>query len=154
LDQAFAPTSTETLDGARFWIEDTIEIALDTILAVYDIYSMRVVDRTPTTGEDGSLAGMICIEEEVSSIQTSVPEYIGRLDSYSEKDCRDICLQIAKCIDILHNEGIAHRNLHSENVLIDIFVSNDRLFPVRVERLVDRTHATRSIIDLNRGKLP
>jgi serine/threonine protein kinase len=102
-------------------------------MVVYEIYSMRVVNRNPTTGEDGSLAGMICIEEVISSIDTSVPEYIGRLDSYTEKDCRDICLQIAKCIEILHNAGIAHRNLHVENVLIDLFVSSDRLFPVRVE---------------------
>lgn len=53
------------------------------------------------------------------------PEYIGSLSdgAYTEKDCRAICRQLARAIQILHKAGMAHRNLHVENVLIDPLVS-------------------------------
>lgn len=111
-------------DDCRFWIDDSIELSL-AILLSYDICSFRVVDPPPTSQHGGSPVDMICIEETADPTACSLPQYIGRLQSYSERDCRAICLQLAKSIKCLHDSGIAHRDLHVENVLVDVFVSND-----------------------------
>jgi calcium/calmodulin-dependent protein kinase I len=37
--------------------------------------------------------------------------------SYSEKDARDIVLQLAEGVDYLHKQGVAHRDLKPENLL-------------------------------------
>lgn len=124
--QSYAPTATEAPgDGARFWMDGSIEMALATIISC-EIYHGRVVDQAPTSLQDGSAANMICIEEMVSPISSPVPEYIGLLRSYTEKDCRRICSELTKCVEILHNAGIAHRNLNAGNILIDPFVSKKK----------------------------
>jgi serine/threonine protein kinase len=116
--QSHAPTATVSrYDGNRFWVDSSIQMALATIMS-YGIYSARVVDMSE--GEDG---GLICVEETVPPINTPVPVYIGQQDVYTEKECRDICRKLAECINILHNTGIAHRNLHIENVIVDPWVS-------------------------------
>jgi hypothetical protein len=122
LGQTQAPTaSVPSPDGRRFWIDSSVEFALATIMS-YEIYTFVVVDHTPH--DDESSAGLICVEETVSPIARPAPDYVGQLQLYSEKECRSICLQIAKCIEILHDAGIAHRNLHLENIIIDPLVSN------------------------------
>lgn len=96
-------------------------MALATIISS-GIYYGRVVDHKPASDQDKRSVGMVCIEEMVSPMTCLVPVYISQLQSYSEMDCRHICLQVAHCIRILHDAGIAHRNLHVENILIDPLV--------------------------------
>jgi serine/threonine protein kinase len=85
-----------------------------------EIYSGFIVDEKPSTvpGEPG----LICVEEPVSPVIRVVPDYISTLERYTERECRDICRQLTNCIRILHESGVAHRNLHVENVLVDPFV--------------------------------
>jgi serine/threonine protein kinase len=83
------------------------------------IYYGRVIDQAST---DQSPQGLIRVEEIQSPIVSPIPIYISRFSHFTEKDCRAICLQIAQCINIMHNAGIAHRNLHLGNVVIDPFV--------------------------------
>jgi serine/threonine protein kinase len=83
------------------------------------IYNGRVIAHSST---DRSLQGLMRVEEIQSPIDCPIAIYISRFSSYSEKDCRAICLQIAQCINIMHNAGLAHRNLHLGNLVIDPFV--------------------------------
>ena len=110
LVQAKAPTLPKlTRVRGRFWIDSSLEHALDQ-LARCGIYSAQIMERK---------AGEICVKENRPSQALHAPEYIGRLDSYSEKDCRAICRQLAKAIQTMHISGVAHRHLHVENVLIN-----------------------------------
>jgi serine/threonine protein kinase len=104
-------------DGSRFWIDGEVEIALATIMS-YEIYSGQVVERSESTD-----AVLMCIQETIPPMTGSIPDFVMQLQAYTEKECRAICLQVAKCIEILHNAGIAHRNLHLDNLLIDLLVS-------------------------------
>ena len=85
-----------------------------------EIYNARVIDHTAST--DRSIQGLIRVEEVQSPITSPIALYISRFKTYTEKDCRAICLQIAKIIDTMHSAGIAHRNLHLANLIIDPFV--------------------------------
>lgn len=66
--------------------------------------------------------GMICVEEHIPPDVFPLPEYISQRGSYTEMDCRFLCKELAEIIQTMHREGMAHRNLHMENVLSDIFV--------------------------------
>ena len=98
----------------RFWIDASLETPL-AFLESAGIYSARIVDYWP----DQRNADTICMEEKVSPTVVPAPEYVGHLQRYTEKDCRSICLQLAQAIKIMHDSGIAHQNIHLENVLID-----------------------------------
>lgn len=119
--QSQAPLPREVVRGvrSRFWIDSSIRFALAKIMSS-EIYCCVEMERTAAVEHSSNL---ICIEETVHSHVRIVPEYIGGLQSYTEKECRSICLQLANSIQILHNAGIAHRNLHLENVMIDSLVS-------------------------------
>jgi tRNA A-37 threonylcarbamoyl transferase component Bud32 len=83
-----------------------------------NIYSGRVVDQTRAQEESGE-ADLICVEEIVPLGTEVLPVYVGKMQRYTERECRFICKQIAKGIQTLHQAGIAHRNLHLENVIVD-----------------------------------
>lgn len=51
-----------------------------------------------------------------------MPEFLRQLRTYTEMDCRFICLQLAQVIKVMHDAGLAHRNLNLENVIIDPMV--------------------------------
>ena len=106
-------------EGSRYWIDSSVELALATIMSS-GIYYGRVIEQT----SGNQPQGLLRIEEIKSPIVSPIPIYISRFTHYTEKDCRAICLQIAQCINIMHNAGIAHRNLHLGNVVIDPFVSH------------------------------
>ena len=98
-------------------------MALATVMS-YGLYNGCIVDHAISeSGHEGN--DLICIAEEVSPVHVTVPEYIAQRQVYTEKDCRFVCRQIAKAIKRFHQAGIAHRNLHLNNVLVDPWVSRN-----------------------------
>ena len=96
-----------------------MQIGLITIISAGIYHAREVVERRL----DESTLGMICIEETTPPECVPVPEFLRQLRTYTEMDCRFVCLQLAKAIKVLHDAGIAHRNLNLENVVMDPMVS-------------------------------
>jgi serine/threonine protein kinase len=121
--QSEAPGVETTIESnsSRFWIDASIEMAFATLFS-YDIYNARIVNHAGSN--DQSIQGLIQVEEIRSPITSPVAMYVAHMETYSEKDCRAICKEIAVCVQIMHDAGIAHRNLHLANVEIDPFVSS------------------------------
>jgi hypothetical protein len=107
-------------DSGRYWIEASVQMALATLIS-YGIYDAQVINHAGINDE--AMQGLIQVEENESPIRSPVAVFISHIDTYNEKDCRAICREIAMCIKIMHEAGIAHRNLHLANVEIDPFVS-------------------------------
>jgi serine/threonine protein kinase len=117
--QTQAPTQSVSQrgDGSRFWLDSSVQLALGILMST-DIYSGRVVDQTRAQEESGE-ADLICVEEIVPPDTETLPLFVGKMQRYTERECRGICKQIALGIQTLHRAGIAHRNLHMENVIVD-----------------------------------
>ena len=112
-------------DRSRYWIEASVQMALATLFS-YGIYNARVINHSGSS--DQAIEGLIQVEEIQSPITSPVAVYISNFGTYNEKDCRAICKEIATCIKIMHEAGIAHRNLHLATVEIDPFVSSQYYF--------------------------
>jgi serine/threonine protein kinase len=67
--------------------------------------------------------GLVCVEEITPPKSFVLPDYITTLRKYTEKECRKICRQMAEIIKIAHDNGMAHRNIHMNNWLLDRNVS-------------------------------
>jgi len=115
LEQSRTRTPVDPENRDQFWIDASLETAL-ALLESMEVYSARVVGRK---------ARMLCLEETTSprAAVLLAPEYVGRLPRYTEKDCGAICRQLAQANQTMHDAGLAHRNIHLENVLIDQHVS-------------------------------
>jgi hypothetical protein len=103
----------------RIWIDGALQFALVAMQSM-GVYHGVVVDAT--SGNTDS-EGMICIQERVPPDADPLPVCIGRRGTYTEMDCRFLCRQLAECINCMHSNGLAHRNLHMENALSDPWVS-------------------------------
>ena len=119
------PKPRKALD--KFWMDDSLDMALATIES-YGIYTARIVDTRP---------GMICIQEIPPPAAVKASVYVGlQRNRYTEKECRAICLQLAQAIQIMHDSGIAHRNIHDENTLIDIKSVSSNLLSLHIPLLL------------------
>jgi len=87
----------------------------------HQMYNFRLVDQS--TNNRDEVDGLICVEEMLPPTHTALPEFISQRQVYTEKDCRAVARDLAKCIRSLHEAGIAHRNLHLENVIVSPWVS-------------------------------
>jgi serine/threonine protein kinase len=105
-------------ESNQFWIDGALQLPL-VVMKSMDIYHGIVVDAS-ASDNDGN--GMICVEEHIPSDIEPLPVYVGQRGSYTEMDCRFLCRQLAECIKTMHSNGLAHRNLHMENVLSDHWV--------------------------------
>jgi serine/threonine protein kinase len=107
-------------ESGKYWIEASVQMALATLISL-EIYHAKVINHSGSS--DGSIQGLIQVEEIKSPIVSPVAMYVANIEKYNEKECRAICREIATCIKIMHDARIAHRNLHIANVEIDPFVS-------------------------------
>ena len=104
------------------------------------MYHGRIVDVSAPPGTPGDTTnekdtfGMICVQEANPTDIEPIPVYIGRRGSYTEMDCRFLCRQIAQTIKCMHENGMAHRNLHMENILADQWVRNCKKMEENKER--------------------
>lgn len=76
-----------------------------------------------TSSSEQNNEGLVCVEELSPPNVRVLPNYIARLRHYTEKDCRRICRQMAEIIKISHDNGMAHRNIHMNNWVLDKNVS-------------------------------
>lgn len=90
-----------------------------------DFYNGVVID-AKGVGPDG----IICVRENNPTDDEffALPEYISRRGVYTEEDCRHLFKQLAEAVKCMHHAGMAHRNLHMENVLATIFVCKECMF--------------------------
>ena len=105
--------------GGRFWIDAELQFPIVALISV-EIYSARQVDERRT---DQGTSGLICMEELTRPECMPLPDFILQWRSYTEKDCRNIMLQVATAIKTMHDAGMAHRNLNLNNIVIDPSVS-------------------------------
>jgi serine/threonine protein kinase len=111
--QSHAPEALPPREGNRFWLDSSLESALNVLLAE-EIYCGRVVD------DDGSReTGLICVEEFEPRSSMVLPVYISKMPVFTERECRRLCRDIARCIEVSHASGMAHRNLHMNTVIVD-----------------------------------
>jgi len=115
--QSHAPTAPASYDdGTRFWLDETVEIALHVLIAERK-YSGRLLPDSESTEQNNE--GLICIEELMPPNTKALPNYIAELRGFTEKEGRRICRQMAEIIKISHDHGMAHRNITMNNWLLD-----------------------------------
>jgi serine/threonine protein kinase len=74
--------------------------------------------------------GLICLEEYTPPNAMMLPNYVASLTRYTEKDCRQLCRQIAEIIKLSHESGMAHRNIHLNNFFVDSAVRCRSVLPM------------------------
>jgi serine/threonine protein kinase len=75
----------------------------------------------PNTRADTS--GAILVEERIPPGGVALPYYIASRQKYTEYDARILCTMIAETIKTLHDAGVAHRNIHIGNIIVEEGVS-------------------------------
>jgi serine/threonine protein kinase len=106
-------------DGNKFWLDASVEKAVRLLLSQGKYLGKIIPERN---GEDNE--GLICIEETPATTGDVLPRYITKLDVYTEKDCRRFVREIADIIKLIHDNGMAHRNLLLTNLYVDKKVSS------------------------------
>jgi serine/threonine protein kinase len=75
----------------------------------------------PDTESDTS--GAILVEERTPLGGVFLPYYIASRQSYTEYHGRILCRKITEAIRALHDAGVAHRNIHLGNLIVEKGVS-------------------------------
>jgi len=141
--QSHAPTAPASLDdGTRFWLDGHVEIALN-VLIVERKYSGRLLPDSGSTEQNNE--GDICVEEMTPANLKVLPHYIASLPSYTEKQCRKLCRQMAEIIKLSHDNGMAHRNIHMNNWLVDKRVRSHNLEQPIIEFVSRRCPCTQQL---------
>jgi serine/threonine protein kinase len=63
--------------------------------------------------------GYMMVEEEISSHSVVLADFIAKLPRYTELQCRNLFRKIALAVQSFHVAGLAHRNLHPSNFVVD-----------------------------------
>lgn len=108
------PQATESREHSRCWLEDDILGALQTFIPL-GAFRGGIVPNP-----DG---GPSWVEERPKENARLLPYYIIGTSSYTERECRNVCRELAKCIHLFHNGNVVHRKLHMENVVVEGQVS-------------------------------
>jgi serine/threonine protein kinase len=82
------------------------------------LYNGTAVSNTPA-----DTSGAILVEERIPHGGVVLPYYIAGMKSYTEYDGRILCRMIAETIKTLHDAGVAHRNIHIGNIIVEEGVS-------------------------------
>jgi serine/threonine protein kinase len=106
-----SPTSvvSRKINQNKFWLEAS---ALEGICALISRNGFQ--GKISNKGGDSFLVKE-CVSEDSSS---HLPNYIARLESYTELECRELIRQMAENIRALHEQRVVHRNLNIDNVLV------------------------------------
>jgi serine/threonine protein kinase len=109
-----------TGDRRRLWIDPSVHGALVELVSPNGrfLYNGTVV---PDTESDPS--GAILVEERIPRGGVVLPYYIASRESYTEYHGRILCRKIAEAITALHDAGVAHRNIHLGNFIVEEGVS-------------------------------
>jgi serine/threonine protein kinase len=109
-----------TGDYRHLWIDPSVHEALVELVSPNGrfLYNGTVV---PDTEPDPS--GAVLVEERIPRGGVVLPNYIASRESYTEYDGRILCRKIAEAIKALHDAGVAHRNIHLGNFIVEEGVS-------------------------------
>jgi serine/threonine protein kinase len=80
----------------------------------------------PDTDSDPS--GAVLVEEQIPRGGVMLPYYIASKQSYTEYHGRILCRKITEVIKALHDAGVAHRNIHLGNFIVEEGVSWQRIY--------------------------
>jgi hypothetical protein len=94
---------------SRFWVDDLIQDALQTLIPLGAFRGRIVSDER----------GHACVEETLPPGAKLLPHYIMEAEIYTERECRNVCREIARRIQLFHNLQVVHRKLHMENVVVE-----------------------------------
>jgi serine/threonine protein kinase len=72
---------------------------------------------------ESDIGGAVLVEERIPRGGVILPYYIASRQSYTECDGRIVCKKIAEAIRALHDAGVAHRNIHLGNFIVEEGVS-------------------------------
>jgi serine/threonine protein kinase len=111
--QAPEDPHVSTANANRFWLDGKLDLAVNILLS-YNLYVGRIIESSKE--EQGEL---IFLEEIPSPSMRTLPAYVARLPTYTERECRRICREAAQIVQILHNAKMAHRNIHMNNFVVD-----------------------------------
>jgi serine/threonine protein kinase len=113
-------TGPNTGECRRIWIDPSVHEALVELVSPTGrfLYNGTVV---PDTESDTS--GAVLVEERIPQGGLKLPYYIASRQSYTEYHGRILCRKIAEAIWALHDAGVAHRNIHLGNLIVEEGVS-------------------------------
>lgn len=64
-------------------------------------------------------ASRLVVNERLSERWMQLPDYVPRLGSYSEGECRAVFSKILQAVQSFHRAGLCHRYIHMENIIVD-----------------------------------
>jgi serine/threonine protein kinase len=97
-------------NGNIFWIDSSCEVAVASLISLKGYCGIVL--------QAGH--GTLYLEESMPSNATLLPRYICRMiPKYNERECRALCQQVVKLLQVLHGANTAHRNLNMTNVVVD-----------------------------------
>jgi serine/threonine protein kinase len=112
-----APEYPSMGQDGKFWIDASIRGALDRL-----IETGGYIGRIETVPDESVDIGLICVEERLPKGAVLLPNYIAALECFSEYEARFLFSKIVHLIQIVHDEKVVHRNLHVENLLVEVSV--------------------------------
>jgi serine/threonine protein kinase len=112
-----APEYPSSGRKGKFWIDASIRGVLERLIQTSG-YIGRIEDNVHDT-ED---VGLICVEELIPTGAVLLPQYIAALECFSEYEARILFKKIVQLVQIVHDEKVVHRNLHVENILVEVSV--------------------------------
>jgi serine/threonine protein kinase len=104
-----ASHSQGSRECSRFWVDDLVQEALQLFIPS-GAFRGRIVS---------SERGHACVEEILPLEAKLLPYYIIDVENYTERECRNVCREIARRIRLFHNNQVVHRKLHMENVVVE-----------------------------------
>jgi hypothetical protein len=118
--QEKAPAGPNTGECRRLWIDPSVHKALVELVSPNGrlLYHGSVV---PDAESD--ISGAVFVEERIPLGGVLLPYYIATMQSYTEYHGRILCMKIAEAIRTLHDAGVAHRNIHLGNLIVEEGVS-------------------------------
>lgn len=136
---------------SRFWVDQLMQVGLITLISADLYFAHEITEHR----RDESGQGLIYMEETTPPECLPFPEFIRQsLGTYSEFDCRFVCLRLALAIKTMHDAGIAHRNLNMENVVMDPMVRQFRSTVFVAERPIQaKSHSLTPLYSLLQGNV-
>jgi serine/threonine protein kinase len=72
--------------------------------------------------------GYMIMEECIPNRAQLLPAFVASHERYTERECRNIFRQMVLRVQAFHEAGLAHRNLHPSNFIVETGVSNSTQF--------------------------
>jgi serine/threonine protein kinase len=102
-------------EATKFWVDAALQRAIATLMTTGDFYGRFLATQN----------GYMLLEEYSFPDSIPVAEFIAKKEPYTELECRTIFRQLVLRVLSLHEAGVAHRNLHPQNIVIEEGIGPD-----------------------------